>query len=217
MDARPLTGTRTTSWGTTETWEPVTEVDDRGCLVLRVTYGDRNDDPRFVRAFIDGDTAVDLCVGCGHTQADAATYCSEARQRLRVVLSEVYTRRIAALPAREGTHYQQHCGTAWPSRRGGACPKCGALGDAFSPRFVVSPVKNGRVHVQPLDVAADDVLIAAGCTPENARVFEDGSAMVNCARAADRADLVARMERAGCVVFRKLPEATQATQTAEGA
>jgi len=214
MDPRPLTGTRTTSWGTIETWEPVTTADDRGCVVLRVTADNTTREPWFVRAFVDGNTAIDLCRGCGHTQVDAAVHCSEARQRLRVVLSEVYTRRIAALPAREGTHYQQHCGTAWPSRRGGACPKCGALGDAFSPRFVVSPVKNGRVHVQPLDMAADDVLIAAGCTTENARVFEDGSAMVNCARAADRNELVARMERAGCVVFRKLPETTQ---TAEGA
>lgn len=213
MDTRPLTGTRTTSWGTTETWAPVTEVDDRGCLVLRVTSDSTNREPWFVRAFIDGDTAIDLCVGCGHTQADAATHCSEARQRLRVVLSGVYTRRIAALPAREGTHYQKHCGTVWPSRRGGACPKCGVLGDAFSPRFVVSPVKNGYARVQPLDVWPDEALLDAGCTAENTRIFEDGSAMVVCARAADRNELVARMERAGCVVLRKMPEPTQTEAT----
>ena len=34
MDAHPLTGTRTTSWGTIETWEPVTTADDRGCVVV---------------------------------------------------------------------------------------------------------------------------------------------------------------------------------------
>lgn len=169
------TGTRQSAH-LTLAWEIVAELPDETVLV-RLTMPP-HDDVWYAREAVDGDALRGLC-RCEHLQPDHATHCRDAARGLDKVKSERALRRIATLPAPEGAHHMRHCATYWSARSGGACPKCGQLGEVFTPEVRLrDPRSTTWTTVETVDVDVVVAFIDAGLDRDDVRAHGETHGIV---------------------------------------
>lgn len=112
-------------------WEVVRTYDD-GAVLARFTTLDGHDAGAGV-ATLDGDVLTPLCP-CEHLRLgglEDALVCTVAREALDELARHRARVRIATLPAPAGARYVEHCDGFWNAELGGACPLCGAAGEAI--------------------------------------------------------------------------------------
>lgn len=196
------TGTRASAH-LTLAWEIVAELPDETVLV-RLTMPP-HDDVWYAREAVDGDSLRSLC-RCEHLQPDHATHCREAVRGLDTVKHERAQRRIAVLPAPDGAHHMRHCATYWSARSGGACPKCGQLGEVFTPEVRVrDPRSTTWTAVETVEVDVVAVFIDAGLDRDDVRAFGETHGIVWWRNGASRlAEITAALTARGWNVV-KLP------------
>lgn len=141
--------------------------------LVRHLFDGFEDEPLFSREFVDDDQLVPLC-RCEHKRPDDATHCYVARRNLGDAKAARAKRLSAALPAPDGAHHMRHCGCYWPAANGGACPRCGEIGEVFAPEVTL---KNSRdksmTHVETTEVSVLRALIDAGHDHRDSRMFTE--------------------------------------------
>lgn len=158
------------------TWErEVVEMLDADTALVRLTFAP--DDHSYARELVEGDTLTPLC-RCEHRYENTAAQCLDAKRKLADVHAARARLRIATLPAPDGARFLFHCGGYWTAKLGGACPKCGVVGEPLTPTAEVSSRVRGFSMIRT-NVGAHHALEDLGVTPAVARLIHDDSASVN--------------------------------------
>lgn len=147
-------------WTVTLNWAVVSDVPGGDVPVVLVRFWLPGDDLSHFGLAAAGAPPRPLC-RCEHLREGEALACGRARVARAQADAAAARQRIAALPAPEGARYLRHCDTHWRADAGGACPTCGAAGDAVSPEAVLSRSPSlGATSVRtglPVDAALRDL------------------------------------------------------------